>query len=166
MRPHADLIKKWADNENAEVWVYETVHTKKWTITKVPTWERNSKYSVVLPEYKEAWQAYLDGELQISLLGEWEDWNAGIPVFDNPPERYRRAPKTPQVGEKWKHTSGNEFVKRLQLFAECCDDQDMIAEVIRDAYLNCRISLEEANKISDEFAIAGPLAYWTLAPVK
>ena len=54
----------------------------------------------------------------------------------------------------------NETVNRINLFAENCTDDDVLANVILQAYINEKISLEEANEISAKFGIMGPLGYF------
>jgi hypothetical protein len=54
-----------------------------------------------------------------------------------------------------------KVVARITEFAVKCSDELKIAEVILNAYLSCRISLTEANTISENVGIAGPLVYWS-----
>ena len=58
----------------------------------------------------------------------------------------------------------SKVIVRIQQFVECCDSEEVNAQVIRDAWLRGDITLEEANKISNEAGIASPLAYWTKVP--
>ena len=53
------------------------------------------KYRVIHDNYKDHWQAWLDGELQIlndDNDSEWEDVT-GEPLFSLTPDCYRRKPK-------------------------------------------------------------------------
>ena len=94
-RPHADLIKKWADNADAVVWQLNGFGSNEWVAIAPPYYWCSSTYAVILPEYAEAWQAYLDGALQDRFRGggTWYDWKENAdPAFNNPPECYRRKP--------------------------------------------------------------------------
>lgn len=107
-RPHANLIKKWADNNDCQIWYYDK-NEEKWENTPFPSWEPTLQYVVVLKEYAEAWQAWIDGELQILMSGGWTEWGFPFPPqFTDKASDYRRKPKPvkPQPGEKWKHFSG------------------------------------------------------------
>ena len=91
-RKHADEIKKWADNKDAVVWVFD----HEWVVLKgYPHWLEGNDYKTILPEYAEAWQAFLDGELQV--IGhpddDWVDWCENPPAFDMSSSHYRRKPK-------------------------------------------------------------------------
>ena len=90
-RKHAEEIKKWADNKDAVVWYVNY----GWRVVEgYPQWLEEYDYKTILPEYAEAWQAFLDDELQVTEhYGDWEDWSAQSPAFDLPPEKYRRRPK-------------------------------------------------------------------------
>ena len=93
-RKHANLIKKWLDNPDCEVWFLDVEWSK---VDGNPLWGHGERYVVVLPEYKEAWQAYLDDELETKFEDEdeWHDWQRDYttPLFSSPPECYRRKPK-------------------------------------------------------------------------
>ena len=93
-RKHTLEIKKWADHKDAVVWVFD----HEWVVLKgYPHWLEGNDYKTILPEYTEAWQAFLDGELQVSDPDHhgvvWVDWCWQPPAFDLPPECYRRKPK-------------------------------------------------------------------------
>jgi hypothetical protein len=117
-RPHADLIKKWADNDDSHIWYYNK-YTEEWEKCPLPIWEKTVQYAVILKEYAEAWQAWMDGELQVvTVEGKWTEW-PGLrpPSFDAPASNYRRKPAEPkpepvkpQPGEKWKHITGTVVV--------------------------------------------------------
>ena len=92
-RKNAEEIKKWADNKDAVVWVF----VNEWVIQSAPPrWLEKNDYKTILPEYAEAWQAFLDGELQAIIHGadDWVDWPARSPAFDLPSTHYRRKPKS------------------------------------------------------------------------
>lgn len=95
-RKHADWIRLWLENEDSEVWFKSK--SGKWYPIKHPTWE-DDEYRVILPEFKEAWQAYMDGELQVrhhhfQHQHEWWEYHEGDPpLFDMLPSNYRRRPK-------------------------------------------------------------------------
>ena len=91
-RKHADEIKKWADNKDAVVWFFDG----EWrSVSGYPQWFEKYDYKTILPEYAEAWQAFLDGELQV--IGhpddDWVDWCENPPAFDMSSSHYRRKPK-------------------------------------------------------------------------
>ena len=97
-RKHAEMIKKWLDNPDCEVWFIDVNHGKEWRkVTGNPLWGQGDRYVVVLPEYKEAWQAYLDDELETKFEyeDEWHGWGREyvVPMFSSPPECYRRQPR-------------------------------------------------------------------------
>jgi len=90
--PHADLIKRWAENTNCTVW-FKTgslwIH-----VSRSPKWNENSVYVVIEPEYQDAWKAYLDGKLQfMDSSNKFKDWvEESHPRFDLEPQKYRRKP--------------------------------------------------------------------------
>ena len=94
MRDHANKIIKWAENKDAVVWCKGV---NGWGRNDKPMWNPVVEYVVVLPEYEDVWQAWLDGELQwrISSDMKWLDWSdryheADEPSMSLPPENYRR----------------------------------------------------------------------------
>ena len=98
-RPHADLIKLWADNADAVVWQLNGFGSNEWVAIAPPYYWCSSTYAVILPEYAEAWQAYLDGALQIQAEGAWCDWSPTMyhhPAFTDHPGNYRRKPAQPR----------------------------------------------------------------------
>ncbi|MBF84077.1 MAG: hypothetical protein CL489_06315 [Acidobacteria bacterium] len=93
---HADEIIKWALNQEAEVWTRTS--TSPWAFIPVnPNWALDQEYRTILPEYKEAWSVYLDGELEYySILdNQWRPWtDKEPPIFSvTKPEHFRRARK-------------------------------------------------------------------------
>lgn len=110
-RKHAEMIKLWGDNEDAAVW---RKNADGWYYDAYPRWLDDREYRVILPAYKEAWKAYLHGELQTLLLPcEWKCWNKPFaPLFINPPHEYRRKPRfcTLQDCGKWVSFS-NDYPK-------------------------------------------------------
>lgn len=91
-RKHSEEIKKWADNKDAVVWIF----VYEWVVLKAyPHWLEENDYKTILPEYAEAWQAFLDGELEVTGHhdDDWEDWPGQPPAFDLPSAHYRRKPK-------------------------------------------------------------------------
>ena len=97
-RPHADLIKLWAENADAVVWQLNGFGSNEWVAIAPPYyWCSITKYAVILPEYAEAWQAFLDGALQESSNYDWDDWSCTAPPsFCKSPECYRRKPAQPR----------------------------------------------------------------------
>ena len=92
-RKNAEEIKKWADNKDAVVWVF----VNEWVIQSAPPrWLEKNEYKTILPEYAEAWQAFLDGQLQVIIhsTDDWVDWRWLSPAFDLPSTHYRRKPKS------------------------------------------------------------------------
>ena len=99
-RAHADEIIKWASDEDAVV--FYRFGGGKWSSTSGGlSWLHSLEYKTILPEYAEAWQAWLDGELQIRDETGWFAWFAvdddDVPGFDLDPEEYRRIPKESEV---------------------------------------------------------------------
>ena len=95
-RKHAKEIRLWLDNPNAVVWCHSN---KAWWVDHNPTWSSRYRYRVILPEYKEAWQAYLDGELETLSYGftdRWRSWTSE-PKLLREPNCYRRKPKKNEV---------------------------------------------------------------------
>lgn len=94
-RAHADEIIKWASDENAVVFCrsFDPTGESEWITLPDPHWSPEVQYKTILPEYAEAWQAWLDGELEV--LSHKDEWVlfAKLPSFSNPPEFYRRKPK-------------------------------------------------------------------------
>ena len=67
-RAHADEIIKWASNKEAVVWYRNppNVPNRRWLpMADKPSWLTKVEYKTILPEYAEAWQAWLDGELSL-----------------------------------------------------------------------------------------------------
>ena len=93
-RRHADKIILWANNKDAEVWHHLN---GEWSqLTTSPCWSEETEYAVVLPEFKEAWMAWLDNELEfLGTNGFWDSWRLtdGVPAFNKSPDKYRRKPK-------------------------------------------------------------------------
>ena len=94
--PHSGLIRLWSDTwyEECEVWSKHNSE-EKWTQPKNPMWYPNTKYRVIHDDYKEAWQAWLDGELQVLTCSDDSEWKdmPEEPIFVFAPDRYRRKPK-------------------------------------------------------------------------
>ena len=92
-RKHAEEIKKWADNKNAVAWFFDG----EWKVAMgYPLWHEKYDYKTILPEYAEAWQAFLDGALQIYQVHDnnWVDCGTEPPpLFDLASRHYRRKPK-------------------------------------------------------------------------
>ena len=103
-RAHADEIIKWSSDKDAVVFCRNSTTISgepEWYPTEgVPLWFPTLQYKTILPEYAEAWQAWLDGELQIRDETGWFAWFAvdddDVPGFDLDPEEYRRIPKEPE----------------------------------------------------------------------
>lgn len=94
-REHANDIILWAKNVDAEAWFFHD-DKRGWESIAFPSWYPEETYKVILPQYKEAWLAYLDGELQYLTPGslEWKDYvSSEVPKFTNPDSYYRRKPK-------------------------------------------------------------------------
>ena len=110
-RKHAAEIKKWADNKDAVVW-YDSYG---WRVVEGPLWLEENDYKTILPEYAEAWQAFLDGELQVIMHhdDDWVDWREQPPVFDMSSSHYRRKPKPEEYWlnldtHTWNHSEPTE----------------------------------------------------------
>lgn len=87
---HAGKYRLAHSRTDAEVWVCGGEY-KIWEVTDEPNWQKDLNYRVILPEYAEAWQAYLDGCLQIKGCDGWCDWNPAIvPTFNHGLSHYRR----------------------------------------------------------------------------
>ena len=91
-RANADEIIKWANNKDSVVWRNMGMF---WAaILPEPRWLPGCEYKTILPEYADAWHAWLDGELQIFNDRRWRDFSCKTPpFFGEPPEKYRRKPK-------------------------------------------------------------------------
>lgn len=83
---HVGLRKQWQEH-GGEVWALEA----GWRQYDNPSWGEHLTYKLVEPEYKDLWQAYLDGVLEIDGFDGWQKWVAGVPRFNDPPSNYRRA---------------------------------------------------------------------------
>ena len=100
-RAHADEIIKWANNKDAVVFCRNSTPDPgepEWSPSLgEPLWFPSLESKTILPEYAEAWQAWLDGELQIFNDRGWRDFSCKTPpFFDSRPENYRRKPKEPE----------------------------------------------------------------------
>lgn len=147
MRKHSNLIKLWADNKDATVWTNDFY--RGWTDDWYPAWLEDVEYRVILPEYKEAWQAYLDGELQVGDDGrDWIDWGTGdAPMFDSPPSDYRRKPKIQYKGCTLKPENATE-----NLYYVVKTKNNAIGIIMRESYnsgnyvINCIEEITSGNK--------------------
>ena len=74
-----------------------------------PHWSPEVQYKTILPEYAEAWRAWLDGELEV--LGYKDEWAlfAKLPSFANSPEYYRRKPKDPECSTYPNHPNDTVY---------------------------------------------------------
>lgn len=57
--------------------------------------------------------------------------------------------------------TGEESFNRLAQFLECCEYEEINAEVIRDAWLQQRINTEQMRWLSDLCGIKPVLEYWS-----
>jgi hypothetical protein len=88
-RPHAEVIKAWADGAKVE---YFCIHTQKWLGASTPSWSQPTLYRIK-PEPKEPTTWYqvvfqvgrqVRPSLSGSLYRSEEDWNLanpGVPVL-------------------------------------------------------------------------------------
>ena len=111
-RAHADEIIKWASNKDAVVWYRNPPNdpNHRWLpMAAKPSWLPEVEYKTILPEYAEAWQAWLDGELEV--LGYKDEWVlfAKKPSFANSPEYYRRKPKDPECSTYPNHPNDTVY---------------------------------------------------------
>jgi len=90
---HSAEIDLWWKNPDAKV--YYRNKDGDWKHAQYPSWLSGGTYRVILPEYQDLWQAWLDDELEDYALGSWTRWdrNAAPPKFTRPPSNYRRKPK-------------------------------------------------------------------------
>ena len=97
-RAHAGEIAKWASDKDSVVFCrsFDPTGESEWIAVPDPHWSPEVQYKTILPEYAEAWKAWLDGELEV--LSHKEEWVlfAELPSFANSPEFYRRIPKDPE----------------------------------------------------------------------
>ena len=103
-RKHADEIIQWANDPTCSVWCRDDrVIPPRWLLVpkvKTPSWNSGIQYAVIPAAYADAWQAYLDGELQY-LDRDWEDWcMETVPRFSGGTQFYRRKPAEPETD--WK----------------------------------------------------------------
>lgn len=94
IRNHPVEGRKYIDNPNARVYYYDKSASRWVERYGEPRWVRKF-YKVVLPEYQEAWEAYLDNELETRFGGVWQIWPLDkdprdAPCFDREEEHYRR----------------------------------------------------------------------------
>ena len=113
-RKHADEIIKWASNKDSVVFCrsFKPTGETEWIpVSGDPSWLSKVEYKTILPEYAEAWQAWLDGELQVTghNRGWWDLSSKGPPRFDNPPEDYRRKPKDPECSTYPNHPNDTVY---------------------------------------------------------
>ena len=112
-RAHADEIIKWASNKDAVVFRNcrpNQEGNRGWLpVAGAPEWFPENEYKTILPEYAEAWQAWLDGELEV--LGYKDEWVlfAKLPSFANSPEYYRRKPKEPECSTYPNHPNDTVY---------------------------------------------------------
>ena len=82
-RPHADEIVKWASDIDSVVWrlfIPAQNGEPRWApAASSPGWLSDVEYKTILPEYDEAWQVWLDGELQIKLHGRMDSMSSRKP---------------------------------------------------------------------------------------
>ena len=71
-RKHADLIKLWADNDDCDVYIWNGM---LWLLVKKPSWHPHEEYLAITREWKEIWDAYLEGKcIQVKTLSDnWKD---------------------------------------------------------------------------------------------
>ena len=110
-RAHADEIIKWASDKDSVVFCrsFDPTGESEWITVPDPHWSPEVQYKTILPEYAEAWQAWLDGELEV--LGYKDEWVlfAKLPSFANSPEYYRRKPKDPECSTYPNHPNDTVY---------------------------------------------------------
>jgi len=92
---HKEDIKLWLDNPDASVYFKSNYSTDWIEITEGDIWWfADYEYKVILPQYLEAWEAWLDDELEECFGGTWIRWPRSNlpPSFTCGPEFYRRKP--------------------------------------------------------------------------
>ena len=94
-RAHADEIIKWSSDKDSVVFCrsFDPTGESEWIPVPDPHWSPEVQYKTILPEYADAWQAWLDGELQVKGLSKWFTYGLCVPDFGLEPEKYRRKPK-------------------------------------------------------------------------
>ena len=96
---HYDLIVEAAANTDIVVFCNNSIHGT-WGKAATPyVWHPINKYKLIYPEYLEAWNAYIDGELEFYSSG-WVDWKEycsnchfdknRAPFLKSSPDKYRR----------------------------------------------------------------------------
>ena len=98
-RPHAEMIKRWADDKGGKVYCRPD-NNCRWSLITTPYWARDVQYLFVPSGYDEVGQAFMDDELEYRLSnGEWLRWEEFFdhtPEFSAPIESYRQKPRDPQ----------------------------------------------------------------------
>jgi len=105
MRKHSNLIIQWAKDADCAVYC-RCVGVNNWKLIEGDiSWLEYAVYAVVPKGYQFAWDAFVEGNLQIKSGSDWNDWDLNSPpVFDSPASEYRRVPEP----------TGGDFVRGLQ----------------------------------------------------
>ena len=124
-RPHHKQIILWASNEDARVYSFEG---NTWILINNPSWNPSKRYKTILPTYQEAWEAYLDGELEHSDGEKWIRWKSEWPPsFSDTACYYRRYQEpTIKLGQVYEVIEGRQKGSRWIVSSPHGDDFQLI----------------------------------------
>ncbi len=116
LRKHEDRVREYLDNPSWLVYFrFAGSRPEIWQLCETePEWFSFNEYTLVPPEYQEAFEAYRDGELQLSFdLGKhWTDWLCSYPpCWGVRPSDFRRKPPKPR--KTFSFTAANSHSERM-----------------------------------------------------